>query len=70
MVKFWSKWVNDYPIVSLEDGLAFGGEELLGDRILIVDRPGTQLGIVGGELAPAGRQSLLDAGHEGTPSLR
>jgi enolase len=24
MVKFWSKWVNDYPIVSLEDGLAEG----------------------------------------------
>jgi enolase len=24
MVKFWSKWVSDYPIVSLEDGLAEG----------------------------------------------
>src|SRR5882757_4407705 len=24
MVKFWSKWVEDYPIVSLEDGLAEG----------------------------------------------
>ncbi|HZR56702.1 MAG TPA: phosphopyruvate hydratase [Terriglobales bacterium] len=22
MVRFWTKWVNDYPIVSLEDGLA------------------------------------------------
>src|ERR1700716_2253048 len=22
MVRFWSKWVNDYPIVSIEDGLA------------------------------------------------
>jgi enolase len=22
MVRFWEKWVNDYPIVSLEDGLA------------------------------------------------
>ena len=22
MVKFWAKWVSDYPIVSLEDGLA------------------------------------------------
>src|ERR1700757_835477 len=22
MVRFWSKWANDYPIVSLEDGLA------------------------------------------------
>jgi enolase len=24
MVRFWSKWANDYPIVSLEDGLAEG----------------------------------------------
>jgi enolase len=24
MVKFWSKWASDYPIVSLEDGLAEG----------------------------------------------
>src|SRR4029077_7590855 len=22
MVRFWAKWVNDYPIVSLEDGLS------------------------------------------------
>jgi enolase len=22
MVRFWAKWANDYPIVSLEDGLA------------------------------------------------
>ena len=22
MVEFWTKWVNDYPIVSIEDGLA------------------------------------------------
>src|SRR5665811_1843127 len=22
MVRFWAKWVRDYPIVSLEDGLA------------------------------------------------
>jgi len=22
MVEFWSKWVNDYPIISIEDGLA------------------------------------------------
>ena len=22
MIKYWAKWVNDYPIVSLEDGLA------------------------------------------------
>ena len=22
MVEFWTKWVKDYPIVSIEDGLA------------------------------------------------
>jgi enolase len=27
MVRFWSKWANDYPIVSLEDGLAEGDWE-------------------------------------------
>ena len=27
MVRFWAKWVNDYPIVSLEDGLAEGDWE-------------------------------------------
>jgi enolase len=27
MVKFWAKWVKDYPIVSLEDGLAEGDWE-------------------------------------------
>jgi enolase len=43
MVKFWSKWVNDYPIVSLEDGLAEndwdGWENLtkeLGSKIQLV----------------------------------
>jgi enolase len=32
MVRYWAKWVNDYPIVSLEDGLAeddWNGWELL-----------------------------------------
>src|SRR5437868_3020946 len=27
MVRFWSKWANDYPIVSLEDGLSEGDWE-------------------------------------------
>ena len=22
MVRYWAKWANDYPIVSIEDGLA------------------------------------------------
>jgi len=43
MVRFWSKWANDYPIVSLEDGLAEndwdGWENLtkeLGNKIQLV----------------------------------
>ena len=43
MVRYWAKWVNDYPIVSLEDGLAeddwVGWEILtkeLGDKIQLV----------------------------------
>src|SRR5207244_8957524 len=43
MVRFWSKWANDYPIVSLEDGLAEndwdGWANLtkeLGDKIQLV----------------------------------
>jgi enolase len=43
MVKYWSKWVDDYPIVSIEDGLAeddWDGWALLtkevGDKIQLV----------------------------------
>src|ERR1700744_5427873 len=60
---------TDAQPVSFEDRLAFSGEELLGDRILVIDRCRTEFGIVGGELAPAGRQWLLDALLEGGPSL-
>jgi len=43
MVRFWAKWANDYPIVSLEDGLAENDwdgwrnlTEELGDKIQLV----------------------------------
>jgi enolase len=43
MVEFWAKWVRDYPIVSIEDGLAQNDwaswemmTEKLGDKIQIV----------------------------------
>jgi len=43
MVEFWAKWVKDYPIVSVEDGLAQNDweswklmTETLGDKIQIV----------------------------------
>src|ERR671937_2112140 len=43
MVRFWAKWANDYPIVSIEDGLAEDDwegwkvlTELAGDKIQLV----------------------------------
>ena len=43
MVEFWAKWVKDYPIVSIEDGLAQNDwaswkvmTETLGDKVQIV----------------------------------
>lgn len=51
MVEFWAKWVNDYPIVSIEDGLAqddwdswklavqtFGDKcQIVGDDLLVTN---------------------------------
>src|ERR1700724_3687147 len=59
MVRFWSKWVNDYPIVSLEDGLSeddwngwqdltkeLGGKiQLVGDDIFVTNVKRLQEGI-------------------------
>jgi enolase len=47
MVRFWAKWVNDYPIVSLEDGLAendWDGWKNLTDEI------GKKIQLVGDDL--------------------
>jgi enolase len=58
-VKFWAKWVKDYPIVSLEDGLAendwdgwqnltteLGGKiQLVGDDIFVTNIQFLQEGI-------------------------
>src|SRR4030088_774526 len=59
MVRFWSKWVNDYPIVSIEDGLAeddwdgwqsltkeLGGKiQLVGDDLFVTNVERLQEGI-------------------------
>jgi enolase len=59
MVRFWSKWVNDYPIVSIEDGLAendwdgwknlteeLGGKiQLVGDDLFVTNTEFLQEGI-------------------------
>ncbi|HKW19401.1 MAG TPA: phosphopyruvate hydratase [Terriglobales bacterium] len=59
MVRFWAKWANDYPIVSLEDGLAendwegwanltkeLGGKiQLVGDDLFVTNSSILQEGI-------------------------
>src|SRR5215813_317243 len=59
MVRFWAKWVNDYPIVSIEDGLAendwdgwqnltkeLGGKiQLVGDDLFVTNVQFLQEGI-------------------------
>jgi enolase len=59
MVRFWAKWVNDYPIVSLEDGLSeddwdgwqnltreIGGKiQLVGDDLFVTNVQFLQEGI-------------------------
>jgi len=59
MVRFWAKWANDYPIVSLEDGLAendwegwanltqqLGGKiQLVGDDLFVTNVQFLQKGI-------------------------
>jgi enolase len=47
MVEFWAKWVKDYPIVSIEDGLA---QDDWASWILMTKKLGDRLQIVGDDL--------------------
>src|SRR5512134_3924788 len=47
MVEFWAKWVNDYPIVSIEDGLA---QDDWDSWKMLVSKVGDRLQIVGDDL--------------------
>jgi enolase len=47
MVEFWAKWVKDYPIVSIEDGLAQDDWE---SWILMTKKMGDTIQIVGDDL--------------------
>src|SRR5512141_294289 len=47
MVDFWAKWMKDYPIVSLEDGLA---QDDWSSWELLVKKVGDQVQIVGDDL--------------------
>jgi enolase len=47
MVDFWAKWIKDYPIVSIEDGLAQDDWE---SWTLMTSRMGNEIQIVGDDL--------------------
>jgi enolase len=47
MVEFWAKWVEDYPIVSIEDGL---GQDDWASWILMTKEIGDKVQIVGDDL--------------------
>lgn len=47
MVEFWAKWVNDYPIVSIEDGLA---QDDWDSWKLMVQQVGDKCQLVGDDL--------------------
>jgi len=47
MVKYWAKWVNDYPIVSIEDGLA---EDDWNGWALLTKEVGGKIQLVGDDL--------------------
>ena len=47
MVEFWTKWVTDYPIVSIEDGLA---QDDWASWQLMTSQLGNKLQIVGDDL--------------------
>jgi len=47
MVEFWAKWIKDYPIVSIEDGLAQDDWE---SWILMTEKMGDEIQIVGDDL--------------------
>jgi enolase len=47
MVEFWAKWIKDYPIVSIEDGLA---QDDWNSWILMSQKMGDRIQIVGDDL--------------------
>jgi enolase len=78
MVRYWAKWVKDYPIVSLEDGLAeddwegwgiltkeLGGQiQLVGDDVFVTNVERLQRGIDEG----VGNSILIKVNQIGTVS--
>ena len=62
MARFWAKWVNDYPIVSIEDGLAEDDWE--GWKIL-TDLVGKKVQLVGDDLFVTNTERLQEGIDKG-----
>lgn len=62
MVAFWADWVRQYPIVSIEDGLA--EDDWTGWRIL-TDQLGTKIQLVGDDLFVTNTERLSRGIEEG-----
>lgn len=58
MVEFWAKWVKDYPIVSIEDGLA---QDDWDSWKLMVKTMGDKVQIVGDDLLVTNTERVLKA---------
>jgi enolase len=57
MARFWAKWVNDYPIVSIEDGLA---EDDWDGWKALTDLVGKKIQLVGDDLFVTNTQRLQE----------
>ena len=62
MVRFWAKWANDYPIVSLEDGLAENDWE---GWALLTKELGGKIQLVGDDLFVTNASILRDGIEKG-----
>jgi len=62
MVAFWENWVNKYPIISLEDGLA---EDDWASWKLITDKLGDKIQLVGDDLLVTNPERVKRAIKEG-----
>jgi enolase len=63
MVEFWAKWVEDYPIVSIEDGLA---QDDWDSWKLMTEKLGDKIQVMGDDLLVTNPERIRRAIKEGT----
>jgi enolase len=63
MVEFWAKWVKDYPIVSIEDGLA---QDDWASWKLMTEKLGDKIQVMGDDLLVTNPERIRRAIKEGT----